>query len=84
MDTERLAHGRTDRAQNGAPLPQAESQARSLLQRLAHSWGCRARVKQPEIEGEALFDDRKADLIPELLPFREHPAFLAAPDGMRQ
>ena len=84
MDAERLAYGQTDRAPNGAPLPPAESQARALLQRLANSWGRRARVKQPELEGETLFDDRKADFIPELLPFREHPAFLAAPDGMRQ
>jgi alpha-N-dichloroacetyl-p-aminophenylserinol N-oxygenase len=84
MNAERLPHGPTDRERNGAPLPQAESQARALLQRFAKSWGRRARVKQPELEGEKLFDDRKADFIPELLPFREHPAFLAAPDGMRQ
>jgi hypothetical protein len=84
MNAARLAFGQTDREPNGAPLPQAESRARALLQRLANSWGRRARVKQPELEGEMLFDDRKADFIPELLPFREHPAFLAAPDGMRQ
>ena len=84
MHAERLAYGQTERAPNGAPLPPAESQACALLQRLAHSWGRRARVKQPELEGEMLFDDRKADFIPELLPFREHPAFLAAPDDMWQ
>jgi P-aminobenzoate N-oxygenase AurF len=84
MNAERLAYVQTDREQNGAPLPQADSQARALLQRLVNSWGRRARVKQPELEGETLFDDSKADFIPELLPFREHPAFLAAPDDMQQ
>ena len=83
MDEECLAHGQTSREPNGAPLPQAESQARALLQRLAHSWGRRARVKQPELEGEMLFDDSRDDFIPDLLPFRDHSAFLAAPDGMR-
>jgi alpha-N-dichloroacetyl-p-aminophenylserinol N-oxygenase len=84
MNAERLAYVQTDREQNGAPLLQAESQARALLQRLANSWGRRAHVKQPEFEGETLFDDSRADFIPELLPFREHPAFLAAPDDIRQ
>jgi hypothetical protein len=84
MDGEYLAHSQTYREQNGAPLPQAESQARALLQRLANSWGRRARVKQPEFDGETLFDESKDDFIPDLLPFRDHQAFLAAPDGMRQ
>jgi P-aminobenzoate N-oxygenase AurF len=84
MNAECLAHGQTCREQNGAPLPQAESQARALLQRLANSWGRRARVKQPELDGETLFEDSRDDFIPDLLPFRDHPAFLAAPDGMRK
>ena len=84
MHTERLAHSQTSQAQNGAPLPQAESQARALLQRLANNWGRRARVKQPELDGETLFDDSKDDFIPDLLPFQDHPAFLAAPDDMRK
>jgi hypothetical protein len=84
MDEECLAHGQTSREPNGAPLPQAESQARALLQRLANSWGRRARVKQPELDGEMLFDDSRDDFITDLLPFRDHPAFLAAPDGMRR
>jgi hypothetical protein len=84
MQTAWLAHGQTSRVQNGAPLPQAESQARALLQRLANNWGRRARVKQPELDGETLFDDSKDDFIPDLLPFRDHPAFLAAPDSMRK
>jgi hypothetical protein len=84
MHTACLAHGQTDRAQNGAPLPPAESQARALLQRLANTWGRRARVKQPELEGETLFDASKDDFLPALLPFQDHPAFLAAPDDMRQ
>jgi hypothetical protein len=77
-------HDRTSRARDGAPLLQAESQARSLLQRLANNWGRRARVKQPELDGQALLDASKDDFIPELLPFQDHPAFLAAPDGMRK
>ena len=84
MHTECLVHGQTSRAQNGAPLPQAESQARALLHRLANNWGRRARVKQPELDGETLFDDSKDDFIPDLLPFQDHPAFLAAPDDMRK
>jgi hypothetical protein len=55
-----------------------------LLQRLANTWGRRARVKQPELDGETLFDDSKNDFLPALLPFQHHPAFLAAPDNMRQ
>jgi hypothetical protein len=55
-----------------------------LLQRLANTWGRRARVKQPELDGETLFDDSKDDFIPALLPFQDHPAFLAAPDDMRK
>src|SRR5687768_4315392 len=84
MHTERLAHGQTSQAQNGAPLPQAESQARALLQRLASNWGRRTRVKQPELDGETLFDDSKDDFIPDLLPFQAHPVFQAAPDDMRK
>src|SRR5262245_38652552 len=84
MHAKRLTFGQTNREPTGAPLPQPESQARALLQRFAHSWGRRARVKQPELEGETLFDDSKADFIPDLLPFREHPAFLAASDDMQQ
>ena len=84
MHTECLVHGQTSRVQNGAPLPPAESQARALLQRLANTWGRRARVKQPELDGETLFDDSKDDFIPTLLPFQDHPAFLAAPDDMRK
>jgi hypothetical protein len=84
MDGEYLTPSQTHSEQNGAPLPQAESQARALLQRLANSWGRRARVKQPELDSETLFDESKDDFIPDLLPFRDHPAFLAAPDGMRQ
>ena len=55
-----------------------------MLQRLANTWGRRARVKQPELDGETLFDDSKDDFIPALLPFQDHPAFLAAPERMRQ
>jgi P-aminobenzoate N-oxygenase AurF len=83
MNTERLAPEQASREPHKAPLPQAESQARALLQRLANTWGRRARVKQPELEGETLFDASKDDFIPALLPFQDHPAFLAAPDDMR-
>jgi P-aminobenzoate N-oxygenase AurF len=84
MTTACLAPGQTLKVQNGAPLPPGESQARALLQRLASNWGRRARVKQPELEGETLFDGSKDDFLPELLPFHDHPAFLATPDPMRQ
>src|SRR5262245_43870350 len=84
MHTACLAHSQTDRAQNSAPLRPAASQARALLQRLAHNWERRARVKQPELDSEMLFDASKDDFIPDLLPFQDHPAFLAAPDSMRK
>jgi P-aminobenzoate N-oxygenase AurF len=71
------------REQNGTPLPPSASQARALLHRLANNWGRRACVKQPELEGETLFDASKDGFVPHLLPFRDHPAFLAAPEGMR-
>jgi hypothetical protein len=45
MHTACLAHSQTHKEPNGAPLPPAESQARALLQRLAHSWGCRAEAQ---------------------------------------
>src|SRR5262247_1143715 len=83
MNTERLAPEQASRKSHKAPLPQAESQARALRQRLANTWGRRARVKQPELEGETLFDASKDDFVPHLLPFQDHPAFLAAPDDMR-
>jgi hypothetical protein len=83
MNTERLAPEQASRKPHKAPLPQAESQVRALLQRLANTWGRRARVKQPELEGETLFDASKDDFIPALLPFQDHPAFLAAPNDMR-
>src|SRR5215831_7035051 len=84
MNTERLAPHQAPREPHKAPVPPAASQARALLQRLANTWGRRARVKQPELEGETLFDASKDDFLPALLPFQEHPAFLAAPDDMRQ
>src|SRR5262249_42449935 len=82
MHTACLVHGQTARAQTGAPLLPAASQARALLQRLANNWGRRTRVKQPELEGEMLFDASKDDFLPALLPFQDHPTFLAAPDDM--
>ena len=83
MHTERLAPHQASREPHQAPVPPAESQARALLQRLANTWGRRARVKQPELDGETLFDASTDDFLPALLPFQDHPAFLAAPDGMR-
>ena len=50
MPTERLGPTQASREPNTAPLPLAASQARVLLQRLANTWGRRARVKQPELE----------------------------------
>ena len=68
---------------NGIAVFQGESEARTLLQRLAHSWGHRACVKRPELDSEILFDASKDDFVPHLLPFKDHPAFLAAPEDMR-
>src|SRR5262245_16977940 len=84
MNTERLAPEQASRKSHKAPLPQAESQARALLQRLANNWERRARVKQPELDSEMLFDASKDDFIPDLLPFKDHPAFLAAPERMQK
>ena len=84
MDREHVEHDQIYREQNGTPLLQAESKARALLQRLANSWERRACVKQPDFDCGTLFDDSKDDFVPNLLPFKDHPAFLAAPEGMQK
>ena len=53
-------------------------------QRLAHTWGQRARVKQRQLDDATLFDHSKDDFLPSLLPFGDHPAFLAASTGMQK
>jgi hypothetical protein len=45
MHTACLAPDQTSQVQNGAPLPQAESQARALLRRLANNWERRAQLQ---------------------------------------
>jgi hypothetical protein len=83
MPTEHVVDIEISRAR-GDSAKSSESQARALLQRLAKGWKRRARVKQPELDADTLFDERKDDFIPGLLPFHDHPAFLTAPDGMRK
>jgi hypothetical protein len=84
MPTEHVGDIETSRAQDESAMPPSESHARGLLRRLAQGWERRARVKQPELDAETLFDERKDDFIPKLLPFDDHPAFLAAPEDMRK
>lgn len=54
------------------------------LAQLAADWGRRAQVKREELNIPELLDDDKPDFLEDLLPFKDHPAFLAASDGMQR
>jgi hypothetical protein len=56
---------------------------RDVLRRLAANWPRRAQVKKEELDA-SLADEAKDDFIPELLPFRRHPLFVAAPAALRR
>ncbi|OYD68950.1 diiron oxygenase [Rhodococcus sp. OK302] len=56
----------------------AEDPAESaIVRRLAENWSRRAAVKRSELELEDLFDTTKLDYPDSLLPFAQHPTYLA-------
>jgi len=67
-----------------ALTPYEESIARIVLAKLTNNWERRAQVKKHELNASALFDDSKDDFLPDLLPFKDHPAFMEAPEKMKR
>jgi hypothetical protein len=63
--------------------PHQALRTRDVLQKLAASWPRRAQVKKAELDA-SMSDKGKDDFIPELLPFRDHPLFTAAPTALRR
>ncbi|WP_406145389.1 diiron oxygenase [Streptomyces sp. NBC_01012] len=55
----------------------------AVLSRLAGNWHRRATVKQEEPNLDDVFELDRPDFPEALLPFREHPTYLALDDGMR-
>ena len=66
------------------------SYSRILLKKMTHSWHRRAQVGQVkqkienERSSEMAFDPNREDFCLDLLPFKNHPDFLAAPLAFRQ
>ncbi|MEM9484649.1 MAG: diiron oxygenase [Cyanobacteria bacterium P01_F01_bin.116] len=66
------------------------SYSRMLLQKMAHNWHCRSQVGHikrkmtRELSPEMAFDPEREDFRPDLLPFKDHPDFLAAPVPLKQ
>lgn len=55
----------------------------AVLSRLAGNWHRRATVKQEEPDLDDLFELDRPDFPESLLPFREHPTYLALDDAMK-
>src|SRR5262249_11543253 len=51
---------------------------------MAASWPNRAAVKKDEPDLEATYDDALPDFLEELIPFKDHPDFAAAPEHLKQ
>jgi len=60
------------------------SYSRNLLQKMGGNWHKHAQVKQTLDDPELTFDPTKDDFRVDLLPFKSHPDFLAAPQWMQQ
>ncbi|MDJ0579680.1 diiron oxygenase [Crocosphaera sp.] len=52
------------------------SQCHKLLSRISDVWEKRSQVKKKEIDAALLLDDSRPDFRIDLLPFKDHPAFL--------
>lgn len=79
-----LGGDRTYVENDGLQMPHEESVTRTLLTKLAYTWERRAQVKKDELNVDMLLDDSKDDFLPDLLPFKDHPDFIAAPESMKQ
>ncbi|NEZ58587.1 diiron oxygenase [Leptolyngbyaceae cyanobacterium CCMR0081] len=66
------------------------SHSRMLLEKMAHNWHLRSQVSQVkkkvayESSSEMAFNPNREDFRLDLLPFKDHPDFLAAPSEIRQ
>ncbi|MEU5843658.1 diiron oxygenase [Rhodococcus sp. NPDC047139] len=49
----------------------------AVIAGLARSWPRRAAVKKPEVDLDALFEPHRSDFPEQMLPFAEHPRYLA-------
>jgi P-aminobenzoate N-oxygenase AurF len=74
-----------DQAVGGAHLNSAflRLPTHDFLRRLAANWPRRAQVKRDELVASPA-DSEKDDFIPELLPFKDHPLYVAAPAPMKR
>lgn len=55
-----------------------------VLRRLTTTWPLRAGVKRAPLDAAALYDPAAPEFLDVLLPFRDHPQYLAAPPELRQ
>jgi hypothetical protein len=67
-----------------SPALAATLTPRKLLKKLSGTWGRRAQVKKDDLQIDMLFDEGKEDFRIDLLPFKDHPAFLKAPERMQK
>lgn len=63
---------------DAAAAPAAAGRS-SVFERLSATWERRAQVRSFRWDTAPAWDPAKDDFLPQLLPFGEHPAFLAAP-----
>src|SRR5690242_12421625 len=54
-----------------------------ILGQLAASWETRAAVKKDELDVDAMYDESLPDFLMDLVPFKDHPDFLKAPDELK-
>lgn len=59
-------------------------QATTVLKMMANSWSNRAQVRQLNIYGDMTFDENAYDFLIDLLPFKDHPIFVRAPEEIRR
>jgi hypothetical protein len=55
-----------------------------VLKNVSASWPNRAAVKNDELDVDAIYDDALPDFLIDLIPFRDHPAFIKAPEQLKQ
>lgn len=59
------------------------SHSRALLEKMNNAWQKRSQVKKKEIDTHLLLDVNKPDFLSDLLPFKNHPAFLRTSEEMK-
>ncbi|NEO51788.1 MAG: diiron oxygenase [Okeania sp. SIO3B5] len=78
------------RNQKSTTPTQEISHSRKLLNKMVHNWSRRAQVVQAKSHNldlnnpELAFDTTRDDFRSDLLPFKDHPAFLGAPFNIQQ